>query len=240
VSQHISRKDLKHDKFAETMAHGVEEVAAHQRQAWLIAGVVLVLALGFLGWRFWSERQSVKAQAALDEAMKTFQARIRVPGEAEEPGEVTYVDEKNKYTDAAKKLEKVAAEYALSKPGRLARYYAGMSYARLGNHEEAQKWLRQVEGSSDEELAALARFQLAQTLIALGKGEDAVKLYQSLIARPTVLMPKATAMLALAEYYSKSNSAEAVKLYTQIKTEFKNTAAADEAESRLQELQSKS
>jgi tetratricopeptide (TPR) repeat protein len=239
VAEHISRKDLKHDKFAEAVSHGVEEVASHQKQVWLIAAVVLVIVLAAAGWRFWSERQTVKAQAAFDEAMKTYQARIRVPGEAEEPGETTYVDEKNKFTDAVKKFEQVSKDYSLTKPGRLAKYYAGLSYANLGNHEEAQKWLRQVEGSSDEELAALGRFQLAHTMEALGKGEDAVNLYKALIAKPGTFVPKATAMLALADYYRKTNPAEAIKLYNQIKEEFKDSTVSQEAETRLQEMQAK-
>jgi TolA-binding protein len=47
-------------------------------------------------------------------------------------------------------------------------------------------------------------------------------------------------MVALAEYYSKKNPAEAIKLYTQIKTDFPDTAAADQAEERLLELKPKS
>jgi predicted negative regulator of RcsB-dependent stress response len=239
VSQHITRKELKKDKFAETLAHGVEEVALHQKQVfWLVAVALLVMA-AVVGWRFWNERTTVKAQAALDEAMKVYTARIRMPGEAADPSETTYTDEKNKLNDAAKKFEKVSADFGRTNPGRMARYYAGLSYAQLGNHEEAQKWLRMVEGSSDEELAALARYQLAGVLGAMGKGDDAVKLYQQLIAKPSVLVPKALSMLALADHMAKSNPAEATKLYTQLQTEFPNTSMAEQAKERLEDLKPK-
>lgn len=240
MSQHITRKELKKDKFAEAVTHGVEEVATHQKQVWMVAGVALVIVLAIAGWRYWSERQTVEAQAAFEKAMKTFQARIRAVGEPEDPQEISYVDEKNKYTDAVKQFEQVAKEYSLTRPGRTAQYYVGLCYASLGDYENAQRWLRQVEGSSDEELASLARLQLAQVLIQLGKKEDGVRLYQQLMERPTTMVPKPTAMMALAEYYERAkNIPEAVKLYTQLKSEFKDSSYADQAEERLQELQPK-
>jgi hypothetical protein len=41
-------------------------------------------------------------------------------------------------------------------------------------------------------------------------------------------------MLALADVYSKTSPSEATKLLTQIKTEFPNTPAAEEANKRLE------
>lgn len=235
-----TRQSLKQDKLRETLVHGVEEVASHQRQMWLVIGIVLVVALAVGGYRLWSERQTVKAQAMLDDASKVYTARIRTAGEPEEPGEVTYVDEKNKYADAAKKFAAVADQYAGTKPGRLARYYAGLSYMQLRDYENAQRWLRMVEGSSDEELAGLARAQLAQALAGLGKHDDAVQLYQRLIAKPTTLVPKQVAMMALADLQRASKPAEAEKLYNQIKTDFPNTGFAEQAEEKLAEMKSKS
>ncbi|MBI1750029.1 MAG: tetratricopeptide repeat protein [Acidobacteria bacterium] len=240
MSQHISRKELKQDKIAETFVHGVEAVESHLKQAWMIGGAVLVIVLAVFGWRFYSERQTVKATAALEEAMKIFSARIRTAGEPEEPGEITYVEDKFKYMDAAKKFSEVANSYSLTRPGQVARYYAGLSYEQVGNYAEAKKWLGEVESSRDAEMAALARFQLAKISAQTGADADAVKLYQALIAKPTTMLPKQVSMMALADYYAKKNPAEAVKLYTQVKTEFPDTAASDQAEQRLLELKPKS
>src|SRR5437879_9378795 len=94
LSQHISRKELKKDEIRETLAHGAEAVFSHQKMAGLILGAALVVALAILGWRFYAERQTGKASAAVEEAMKIFQARIRAPGEPGEPGEVTRSEER--------------------------------------------------------------------------------------------------------------------------------------------------
>jgi len=40
--------------------------------------VVLLVALGYGGWRFYIDRQTVEASAAFDSAMKAYQGRIGV------------------------------------------------------------------------------------------------------------------------------------------------------------------
>jgi len=232
---HISRKELKKDDFRDTVVHGAEAVLSHWRVVWIIGTAVLLVIAAVLGWWFYSEDQTVKAAAAFEEAMKVFHARIRALGEPQDPAEITYVEDKNKYEDAAKKFTGLAHRYWRTRPGQMARYYAGLSYERLGQYEEAEKWLREAQKGSAE-LASQARFQLAKVYERSGKGAEAANIYQELIHKPTSLVPKLLAMLALAEYYSKANREEAAKLYEQIKTEFANTAIADEAEQKLEML----
>ena len=57
------------------------------------------------------------------------------------PGETTYFDDKNKYTDAAKKFADVATKYPHTRPGQLAAYYAALSDQKLGKTDDAKKWL---------------------------------------------------------------------------------------------------
>lgn len=236
MAEHISRKELKRDEVAETLQHGAEAVMSHQKLLWIACGVTAAVLLAVFGWRFYSERQTTKAAAAFAEARKVFDARIRAVGEPEAPGEITYVAESNKYKDAAEKFAGVAQSYPRTRPGQLARYYAGVCYALLGQNDDAQKWLREAESSSAEDIAALARFQLAGVLAKSGKGEEAAQLYNQLIEKPSILVPKPVVMLALAEYYSKDKPQEATKLYNQVKQDYPNTPAADEAQKRLELL----
>ena len=240
MAQHISRKELKRDEVAETLVHGAEAVALHQRAIWIGAAVVAVVALAVFGWKFYAERQTLKASAALEEAMKVFNARIRMPGEPEEPGEVTYVAEKNKYEDAAKKFADVAEKYPRTHSGGVARYYAGLSYEHLAQNDAAEKWLRDASSRGPEEIAALAKFQLAGLLDKENKSDEATQLYQELLQKPGLFVPKPVVMLALADHYRKTNPQEAIKLYTQVKTEFPNSTAADEADKQLEALSPKS
>ena len=125
MAQHILRKDLKKDEIRETFVHGVESVASHQQLLWIIVSAALVVALAYFGWSSYTQRQTAKASAALDDAMQIFQARIRAPGEPAEPGEITYVDEKNKATDAERKFLEVASQYGRTRPGQVAQVLRG-------------------------------------------------------------------------------------------------------------------
>ena len=86
----------------------------------------------------------------------------------------------------------------------------------------------------------MARFELAQLDDKMGKSDEAAKAYQDLIAKPTILVPKPIVMLALADHYGAKNPTEAAKLYTQIKTDYPDTAIAEQADQELTLLPGKS
>lgn len=239
MPQHISRKELKKDEVRETLSHGAEAIFAHQQQIWIYGGVALLVVLAVLGWRFYTQTQTAKASSALADAMKVYQARIRTAAEPAQPEEITYVDEKNKYADAEKKFTEVASRYSRTRPGQLARYYAALSLEKLNRFGDAESDLKALESSRDESLSALARFKLAQIYDEDGKGSQAVQLYQELSNKPTLFVPKPVVLLALADHYSGSDPAQAAKLYKQVKDEFPDTQAAQQADERLQVLQAK-
>jgi predicted negative regulator of RcsB-dependent stress response len=238
VAQHILRRDLKKDEIREKMVSGLETVATHQQTMWIVIIAALVVALAVLGWDSYSRRQTAKASLALDDALKIYQARIRGAGEPADPTEVTYVDEKNKYMDAEKKFRAVAADFGRTKPGQVAEYYAALSEVQLKQYPDAEKNLSQVISGGDENLASLAKFQLAQVYQQENKGSQAVDLLKQLSDKPSIMVPKAISMLALADYYRKTDPAQATKLYNQVKQEY--PAAAAQADQGLELLNAKS
>ena len=238
MAQHILRKDLKKDEIREKLVSGVESVASHQQALWIVVTAALVVALAGFGWNSYARRQTAKASAALDDAMKVFQARISAAGEPADPVEITYLDEKNKFTDANKKFLAVAGQYGRTKPGQMARYYAALSEVQLKQYADAEKNLSQVISGGDENLSSLAKYQLAEVYQQEKKGPQAVDLFKQLSDKPSVFVPKPMAMLALADYYRKTDPAQAAKLYNQVKQEFPD--AAEEADQGLELLNSKS
>jgi len=233
VAQHITRKELKKDEFRDSLAHGAEAVLSHQRLMLYVVGAALVVGLGIFGWKTYAERQTVKAAAALNDAMKVFGARVRTPTEPAGPNELTYVDEKNKLADSVKKFGDVAMKYPRTHPGQIASYYAGLSCERLGKTDDARKWFQGLADGGRDDFAAMARFELAQMDDRGGLGDEAVRIYQQLMAKPALLVPKPVVMLALADHYRQKNPTEAAKLYTQIKTDYPDTPIAQEAEQEL-------
>jgi len=237
VAQHISRKDLKKDEIRESLVQGVESIASHQQLMWVVIGVAIVVGVAVFGWSSYTQRQTAKASSALDDAMKTFQAQIATPGETPVPGELTYTDEKNKFGDAEKKFQDVANQYGHTRPGEIARYYQGLSEIKLKKFSDAEKNLTQLDSSQDASLASLGKFQLAVVYDQEGKSAQAAQLYQQLADKPSVFIPKPTALLALADHYSKSDPTQATKLYNQVKSEFPD--AAQQADQGLELLNTK-
>jgi predicted negative regulator of RcsB-dependent stress response len=237
LTQHISRRDLKKDEVRDTFERGAEAVLSHQQLTLYLLIAAIVVAVGVFGWRTYSERQTVKAFAAYDDAMKIFQAPVGAPATA---GEITYTDANKKYADAGLKFSQVASKYPHTRASELARYYAALSFEKLDKNAEAKATLQELTGSRDDEVAAMAKFELASLDDRGGQGDDAVKLYQALIAKPTVLVPKPVVMLALANHYVEKNPTEAAKLYSQIKSDYPDTPIAEQADQALSLLPGKS
>jgi predicted negative regulator of RcsB-dependent stress response len=234
---HISRRELKKDEVRDTFAHGAEAVLSHQQLTLYLLIAVVVVAVGVFGWRTYSERQTVKAFAEYDDAMKIFQAPVGAPAA---PGEVSFTDANGKFTDAVPKFSAVASKYPHTRAGELSRYYAALSFEKLDKNAEARALLQGLTSSGDDEVAAMARFELAGLDDRMGQGDEAEKLYQQLIAKPTVLVPKPIVMLALAQHYSEKNPTEAAKLYGQIKSGYPDTPIAEQADQALALLPGKS
>jgi predicted negative regulator of RcsB-dependent stress response len=237
LAQHISRKELKQDQVRATFAHGAEAVLSHQRLSLYLLIAVLVVAVGVFGWRTYAQRQTVKAFAAFDDAMRIFQTPVGVPVA---PGEPSYTDSNKKFADAQQKFSDVASKYPRTHAGELARYYAALSFEKLDKNAEAKSLLQGLSKNGDEDVIAISRFELAGLDDRMGQGDEAVTLYQQLIAKPTVLVPRPIVMLALAEHYSDKNPAEAVKLYNQIKSDYPDTPVAEQADQALAFLPGKS
>jgi tetratricopeptide (TPR) repeat protein len=234
---HISRRDLKKDEVRDTFERGAEAVLSHQQLTLYLLIAVVVVAIGIFGWRTYAERQTVKAFADYDNAMKIFQAPVGAPVA---PGEVSYADANKKFTEAEQKFSAVASKYPHTRASELSRYYAALSLEKLDKNAEARTLLQGLTSSSDDEVAAMAQFELASLDDRMGQGDEAAKLYQQLIAKPALLVPKPVVMLALAQHYSQKDPGQAAKLYGQIKTDYPDTPIAEQADQALALLPGKS
>jgi predicted negative regulator of RcsB-dependent stress response len=233
MPEHISRKELKQDKVRETFEHGAEAVLSHTRLASIALLAVIVIASGYLVWRFYSDRQNAQAQAAFDDAMKIYNAPLSIAGQPTLPGEVTYSDEARRAQDAEVKLAVVAEKYPHTNAGKLARYYSALSLMDLDRLNQASEELKKLNAGSDKELAALAQYQKALIAERTGKNEEAVKELRALSNTGSVLVPKPLVLLELASVLRQSDPKQATSIYEQIKKDYPNTAMADEADRGL-------
>jgi predicted negative regulator of RcsB-dependent stress response len=240
VTEHISRKELKQDKVRETFEHGAEAVLSHTRIASIALLALILAASAYLGWKFYSDRQTTQAQAALDEAMKVFNATISVSGQPALPGELTYTDPVQRAQDAQIKFAAVASKYPRSNPGKLARYYSALCLLDLDRLNQASEEMKRLDAGSDKELAALAQYQSALIAERSGKAGEAIKTLRALSTSGSVLVPKPMVLLELAGILGQSDPKQATTLYEQIKKDYPNSAIADQADRGLELLTPKS
>jgi TolA-binding protein len=141
-----------------------------------------------------------------------------------------------KFQAAEKQMGAVAMKYPRTRYGEMARYYAGVSLDRVGRYQDAVNWLLPLSRSGGQ-FGALASFELAQVYDHINKPAEAVALYQKLLSKPNVFVPKPVVLLALGDHYRAHNQAQqATQYYQQIKTEYPNTGLADQATQRLEML----
>lgn len=233
MAKHISRQELKTDQVQEALSHGAEAVLSHKKSLILVIVIAAIIAGAIFGWRFYSQRQSVKAEAEFNDGLAIYEALVVGPGQPPQPNEITYSDASKKFQDALVKFQQVVRQYGNTRSGQLARYYSALCEEHLGKNTQAIKDLTDIENGSDHDFAAMARFELAQIYDQMGKPHEAVLLYNELLSNPSVLVPKPIILLALADHYKQSNPAQAAKFYNEVKTEYPGTSAADNADQQL-------
>jgi tetratricopeptide (TPR) repeat protein len=240
VAEHISRKELKQDKIHDAIEHGAEAVFSHTTVVGVALLTVAVVAIAYFGWRFYTDRQTVQATALMDIATKAYSARIAPAPDPNDPSEPFYPTEAARAEDAAQKFAAVAQKYPNTNPGRLSSYYAALCLEDLERHNQALEELKKISSGRDKELVAKAQYQTGVIYERTGKTADAVKVFRELAEHATVLVPRPVVLLELAQTLRQSNPQEAAKVYEQLKKEFPNTAAADEADRGLETLAPKS
>ncbi|NPA37224.1 MAG: tetratricopeptide repeat protein [Chlorobi bacterium] len=119
----------------------------------------------------------------------------------------------------------VIDEYGSTKPGNLANYYAGICYLHLGNYEDAINYLEDFS-TDDEFLLATKNGAIGDAHLELGEKEEALKYYKKAagfsndLTAPTYLMK--LGML----YEDMGRKEDAVKAYSLIKKDYKNSPEA--------------
>jgi predicted negative regulator of RcsB-dependent stress response len=240
VAEHLSRKELKQDKIHDALEHGAEAVYSHSQAAAILVAVAIAAVLVYGGWKFYNDRQTVLASAALDDAMKVYNAPIRQGNVPVEAGELGFADTQTRAQDASQKFAAVADKYPRTNPGRLARYYGALTLLDLEKQNQALEALKKIVGGSDKELSAMAQYQIATIYARTGKTDEAIKNYRALAGQKSALVPRALVLLDLADLLRLSNPVEAASLYQQVKKDYPNPAVSERADRGLDMLAPKS
>lgn len=227
-----TRHALKKDKFAQAAATSASWVNVHRSAVvrWSItAAVALVVVIG--GLIFWNVRSS-QANDALGAAMDVYNAPLTVPGEPVESGMYATAAERAKAANS--QFVAVADKYGSMKPGKMARYFAGITDQELGQTASAEAALSSVADSWDRNLANLAKVALAGIYHQTGSDSQAVELYNQIIAKPSTTVSAAVAQLDLADMYADEGKRDQARtLWAKVQDNDKEGAAGQIAAQKL-------
>lgn len=228
-----TRHQLKHDEFKDTLVSVEEFLKKHFKEV-LNVTIIAVVVLGLAGGlKYYTDQQEANANADLGEALATFRASVGQPSpEQNTPDDSNYPTAQDKYKKALQQFDAIVDKYKMPprpKAVEIARYQAGVCQSLLGDQKGAIQTLTEASQSGDAGIAALAKFALAGELATSGKTAEAVKLYQDLADHPTITVPKASALLAMADAYRESNPAEARKIYERVQKDFASNASVAQA-----------
>jgi tetratricopeptide (TPR) repeat protein len=225
---------LKKDKFVSTTTHGLEW-ASENRQSVIVNGGILlvVIVIAVLSAVIYNSRAEA-ASVAFGAAMQAYQTPLAQPGEAVPPGVTTYPSIAERAKAAGALFQAVANKYGMTPDGRNARYFAGLTYIEAGENQQAEETLKKVAGGWDSDLAALAKFALAQLYRNTGRDPQAIELYNQLSAKPAATVPSGLAQLQLADLYQlEGKTDDAQKIYANLKDKDPKGAAGMAAAEKL-------
>ena len=237
----LHRRQLKQDEFKDTLVQLEEYFKQHYKEILNIA-IIVVAVVGLAGGlKYYTDRQEAAANADLGAALTTFRAYVGPPTAGQNgPGGTTYATSQEKYKKALQQFDAILDKYKMfprPKAVAIARYQAGVCQSLLGDQSGAVQTLTEASMDHDAEIAAMAKFALAGVLVKSGKIPEAAKIYQDLADHPTLTVPRASALLALADAYRESQPAKAREIYQRVEKEFaSNTTVAQAVKQEMETL----
>jgi hypothetical protein len=215
VPGNITRKELKQDKFAVEVAHGVDYFSGHRKNFTLYGAIALAVVVIGAGIYYYRNQQISIRNQELGEAIALNSAPVGQPSPSGGP---TFATEQAKTDGVAKAFQKVMSDFPGSQEAYVAEYLLGGGAADAGRFDDASKKYQDVIDHADANYASLAKLALAQIDSATGHQSDAEKLLKDLMDHPTDLVSKAQATISYAKMIGATRPDEARKLLTALLT----------------------
>ena len=213
-----TKQALKRDQFIDTTNQGIDW--AKENSHAVIVGSIVLLAVIIVAVVFGViyHSRSAAATEAFGQGMQVYETPLAQPGEPVPSGVKTFSSSADRAKAANQIFMDAADKYSLVPEGRLARYFGGITYMEAGESDMAESTLKKVADGWDNDLAALAKFALADLYRKTGRDQQAIAMYNDLTAKPSTTVPAGLAQLQLASLYEAEGKPEdAKKIYAHLK-----------------------
>ncbi|PYT02966.1 MAG: hypothetical protein DMF65_05245 [Acidobacteria bacterium] len=223
-------KQLKHDKFRDTTM-GVFDRLSHRFEGrgqtilYAVGGAVALVAL-IIVFSWWRESRADDARRALGKAIEIADAPVTTG--TPQPGDTgpTFKTEQERAQRAVEEFQKIQKTYG-SPYSDIAHYFAAVNLLTIDRGKGLSE-LQDLTKSGNEEVAARARFAIAQADEADGKYDDAASIYQQLLNDKDKTVSENVLKLRLAAVYEKQGKKdEAANLLFQIVSDARKAQGKD-------------
>ena len=202
----ITRKELKSDKFALEVEHGITFFEQHKDETLKYGAIAVGVLVLIAGFAVYERGQHSAREDALATAIQVQEAAIGQSG----TGGMAFPTQEAKDQEAIRVFTELQTKGGAE--GEIAQYYLGSIKADQGKLAEAEKLFQEVAQKGNEKYASLAKLALAQIFFGDGRADQGEKTLRDLIANPTVFVSADQATISLARFLSGKNPAEARKL----------------------------
>lgn len=199
--------------------------------AYVLIGLVVVIAGYFAYDNFVRKPNAEKGKNALAGAQHLFERAVSSPTTDTAAFKAVLNGE-----GATKGVLSIAKSYS-GKPGNLAKYYAGISYLKIGDYNNAVKYLSDFKTEA-KQIQMLAYGALGDAYSELQKNNDAIASYKKAATTFEDDAVNAGEYLFRAALLSEvtGKNEEAVSIYKELKDKFPNTQHGAEADKYIYRL----
>ncbi len=131
----------------------------------------------------------------------------------------------------------VADQYGCTKSGNLAKLYAGLAYVQLDSLEEAKKYLEDFDAQDDEMISPAALMALGNVYVNLDQKEKGAETLVKAAHKANNLVVSPVALIQAGEVYESLGKADkALKLYEEIKSNYRNSVQGNEIDKYIERV----
>lgn len=186
-------------------------IEENQKNLTIAIIALVILVVGFWGFRKYTQVKEERGQKEVFIAQLNFERdsfNLALNGDGINPGFLEMIN-----------------EYGGTKIGKLSHYYAGISYLRLGQFDDAMFYLKKFH-TKEPRLNAISKGAIGDCYSELGKADEAIDWYSKAIAvndettAPFYLMKQGI----LLEQNGQND--KALNAYQTIKDKYKNSSEA--------------
>lgn len=224
----MSKKEEKKHNELEQVEHALTASEAfiekYQKQIIFVIGAVVLVTLLALSFRnFYLEPRETEASNEMYKAQKFFAAdsfRVALEGNGAD-----FIG-----------FKEIGSEYGITNSGNLSLAYAGICYYKLGEYENAVKYLSQYDGD-DECFASSVIGLIGDSYVELGETTKAIGYFEKAADIKNAVMSPVYLKKAGLAYESLKQTEKAEKMYTTIKEKYPKSSEASDIDKYIARVQ---